>query len=319
VPGTSDGGPRADADLAARVLAGDLRALARALTVVENDAEAGAAVLQGLRGRTGRAHRVGVTGPPGAGKSTLISALTALWRKAGRRVGVLAVDPTSPFTGGALLGDRVRMTQHLGDAGVFVRSLASRGHEGGLAAAAEDAADVLDAAGFDPVVLETVGVGQGEVEVARAADTTVLVLGPGSGDDVQAMKAGLAEVADVVVVNQGDHPGAERLAAQLASAYELRQGVPAPPVLRTVATTGEGVGALLALLDDRAGAARATETALRRAARARRRIVEAVERRLAARFWPEKDAALEREVAAVLAGRASAADAAARLTDGGAR
>jgi LAO/AO transport system kinase len=208
------------------------------------------------------------------------------------------------------------MTQHLGDAGVFVRSLASRGHAGGLSAAAEDAADLLDAAGFDPVVLETVGVGQGELEVARATDTTVLVLAPGGGDDVQAMKAGLVEVADVVVVNQADHAGAERFAAFLASAFELRQGVPAPPVVSTVATTGQGVDALVAALGARAAPDRAAALAERRAARARRRVVEEAERRIAARFWVGKDAVLQREVADVTAGRTSAARAAARLTDG---
>lgn len=290
-------------DLAARVLAGDLRALARALTLVENDEEQGAAVLAPLAAHLHRAHRVGVTGPPGAGKSTLVSALTAGWRAAGRRVGVLAVDPSSPFTGGALLGDRVRMTQHLGDPGVFVRSLASRGAGGGLALAAEDGADLLDAAGFDPLLIETVGVGQGELDVARAADTTVVVLAPGGGDDVQALKAGLLEVADVVVVNQADRAGADRLVAALTAAFELRQGVPVPPVLTTVATRGEGVEALRAVIDGRTGADRAAEAARRRAERVRRRLMAWVDRHRARAFWGPRTAALEAVVGEVVAGR----------------
>lgn len=290
-------------DVALRVLAGDVRALARALTVVENDPQAGPVVLAALSAHLGRAHRVGLTGPPGAGKSTLVSALTAGWRAAGRRVGVLAVDPSSPFTGGALLGDRVRMTQHLGDSGVFVRSLASRGVSGGLAAAAEDCADVLDAAGFDPVLIETVGVGQGELDVARATDTTVVVLAPGAGDDVQALKAGLLEVADLVVVNQADRAGADRLEASLRAAFELRQGVPVPPVLKTVATKGEGVEALRAAIDARTAPSRAAETAQRRQGRVRRRLMADVDRRRGAAFWPARAAALEAVLAEVLAGR----------------
>jgi LAO/AO transport system kinase len=325
-------------DLAAAVLAGDVRVLARALTLVENasaevrlgadDAGADVAALQAaVAPRLGRAHRVGVTGPPGAGKSTLVSALISVWRKAARRVGVLAVDPSSPFTGGALLGDRVRMTQHLGDAGVFVRSLAARGAAGGLAAAAEDMADLLDAAGFDPVVLETVGVGQGELEVAGAADTTVLVLAPGGGDDIQALKAGVLEAADVVVVNQADRAGADRLEAALKAAFELRQtgmgGVrQAPPCLATVATTGVGVEALAATIDARAAGGPAAFQA-RRVARAARRVRAAVERRLHREFWGSREAELARLAGEVASGRLSAGEAvrglvgAERVSEGG--
>ncbi len=307
------------------LLAGDLRALARALTVVENEAEAGQALLERLAGRIGRAHRIGVTGPPGAGKSTLVSALVGAWRKAGRRVGVLAVDPSSAFTGGALLGDRIRMTQHLGDAGVFVRSLASRGAAGGLAASAEDSADLLDAAGFDPVVIETVGVGQGEMDVAGAADTTVLVLAPGGGDDVQALKAGLVEMADVVVVNQADRAGADRLEAALKAAFELRtrgagggssgsDGLPgAPPVFLTVATKGEGVQALAEALLARGEGHAPAALAARRLARARRRVREEVERHRARAYWAQQGAELERLAAEVAGGRASAQAAARAL------
>ncbi|MDA1195697.1 MAG: methylmalonyl Co-A mutase-associated GTPase MeaB, partial [Planctomycetota bacterium] len=202
--------------LAAAILQGDRRALARGLTLVENATPEGEALLAALPA-TGTAHRIGVTGPPGAGKSTLVSALVSAWRARDATVGVLAVDPSSPFTGGALLGDRIRMLAHTSDERVFIRSLASRGALGGLAAGAYDAADLLDAAGFDPVLLETVGVGQGEVEVCRAADTTVVVLAPGSGDVVQGMKAGLLEIADVLVINQADRDGAAALDAALRS------------------------------------------------------------------------------------------------------
>lgn len=305
------------------LLAGDLRALARALTLVENQGddpvERGGALLAECQSRVGRAHRVGITGPPGAGKSTLVSALTEGWRAQGRRVGVLAVDPSSPFTGGALLGDRVRMTGHLGDPGVFVRSLASRGAAGGLARAAEDLADVLDAAGFDPVVLETVGVGQGELDVARATDTTVVVLAPGGGDDVQALKAGLLEVADVVVVNQADRAGADRLEASLKAAFELRTGVPAPPVLSAVATTGEGVEAVRAAIDARARPEHGTEQAARRRARLQRRLVAEVDRRRAEAFWASRDAALNVVVDDLAAGRTGLVAAARRLLEGGPR
>lgn len=308
---------------AAAVLAGDRRALARALTLVENDPGRGAALLAGLRAKVGRAHRVGVTGPPGAGKSTLVAALITSWRRAGRRVGVLAVDPSSAFTGGALLGDRIRMTQHLGDEGVFVRSLASRGASGGLAAAAEDLADVLDAAGFDPVVIETVGVGQGELDVVEAVDTTVLVLAPGGGDDIQALKAGLIEMADVVVVNQADRAGADRMEAALKAAFELRAGAPglppAPPVLLTTATTGAGVEALREALDGRAGSEQAEVLGARRIARARRRIAAEVDRRRAAAFWPGHEAGLAASAAEVAAGRIALAEAVARLLSGGER
>lgn len=317
-PRVASGGlapPVASGDLAPRVASGDLTALARALTAVENEPDTALGLLRGLRprGDAARAHRVGVTGPPGAGKSTLVSSLIGTWRKAGRRVGVLAVDPSSPFSGGALLGDRVRMTEHLGDAGVFVRSLASRGAAGGLAACAEDAADLLEAAGFDPVVLETLGVGQGEIDVARAADTVVLVLAPGAGDDVQAMKAGLLEVADVVVVNQADRAGADRLQASLEAAFALRTGLPAPPVFATVATTGRGVEPLAAAIDARTAPGLARARAARRHERARRRVAAAVDRERARRFWAGRERALEAAAAAVVEGQAIAADAAARL------
>jgi LAO/AO transport system kinase len=301
-------------DLADAIRRGERRALARALTLVENEAPEAAALLAAL-GPAGRSHRVGVTGPPGVGKSTLVSALTACWRRAGRTVGVLAVDPSSPFTGGALLGDRIRMLAHAGDPDVFIRSLASRGALGGLAAGVYDAADLLDAAGFDPVVIETVGVGQGEVEICRAADTTVVVLAPGAGDVIQGMKAGLLEIADVIVVNQADRAGADALEAALRSAVELRAGQ-APPILATVATRGDGVEALAALLDERA-ARDAEALRVRRRARARARLRAAVDRRRAEVFWARRGARLEAAADDVVAGRTSAAAALENLLEEG--
>jgi LAO/AO transport system kinase len=224
------------------LLAGDRAALARAITAVENETPEARAVLQGIRGRLGRALVVGFTGAPGAGKSTLVSAYVDVLRRRGLGVGVVAVDPSSPLTGGAILGDRIRMTRHSGDAGVFVRSLASRGHLGGLSRTAARVIDVFDASGRDVVVVETVGTGQSEVEVAEIADVRVVVNAPGLGDDVQAIKAGILEIADVLVVNKADLPFAERSARQLAAmAAQRSAGKTAVPVLQTSASSGQGV------------------------------------------------------------------------------
>ena len=201
-----------------------------------------------LFSRSGRAYLVGVTGSPGAGKSTLVDGLVTRWRKAGHSVGVLAVDPTSPFSGGAMLGDRVRMQAHAQDDGVFIRSMATRGHLGGLARATNDAALVLDAAGKDFVAIETVGVGQDEVEIARTADVSVVVLVPGMGDDVQAMKAGVMEIADIFVVNKADRDGTDRTVAEIESLLGLhayREGEWRPTIVRTEATTGRGIDELV--------------------------------------------------------------------------
>jgi LAO/AO transport system kinase len=240
------------------LLDGDRRALARLLTAIENRTEVAELALRRLYGLAGRAHLVGITGPPGAGKSTLVAALIGEVRRAGRAVGVIAVDPSSPITGGALLGDRVRMQAYAGDRDVFIRSMAARGHAGGLAATSGAAAAAMDAAGFDLILLETVGTGQSEVEVAAAADATVVLEAPEMGDEVQAIKAGLLEVADLVVVNKGDRPGAQRTAGQLRAMLsttappEESDGRPRPKrpeVLVTTAATGEGVPALLEALD----------------------------------------------------------------------
>lgn len=306
--------------LAAPVRDGDPRSVARALTLVEAGGEEGAALLASLSGDVGRAHRIGVTGPPGVGKSTLVAALATAWRAVGRRVGIVAVDPTSPFTGGALLGDRVRMGALAGDAGVFIRSLATRGAGGGVSLATHDAADVLDAAGFDPVVVETVGVGQGEVAVAGVADTVVVVLAPGHGDGIQAMKGGVIEAADLLVVNQADREGADALAAELTAALELREVGPRPEVLLTCATKGEGGGGIeaLRLAIDRHRAQLEAATSgpnlrARREARALSRIRDAVDRARADAFWPQHASALAALVAAVVEGRTTAAAAARTL------
>ena len=232
-------------DLAARLLDGDRRALARAITLVESGDPAGWALVREVFPRTGRAEVVGITGPPGAGKSTLVSALTRLERERERTVGVLSIDPSSPFTRGALLGDRIRLVDHFLDPGVFIRSMASRGALGGLAEAALQAALLIDAAGRDLVLLETVGVGQAEVDIIDHADTIVLVLMPGSGDSIQALKAGVMEIPDVVVVNKAEHPLAASMVREIRSVLAL--GPPREwtvPVLRTEAVRDVGIAEL---------------------------------------------------------------------------
>ena len=269
------------AELSDAARGGDRRALARLLTAVENRTPVAELALRRLYPEAGRAHLVGITGPPGAGKSTLVAALIARVREQGRSVAVIAVDPSSPITGGALLGDRVRMQAYAGDRDVFIRSMASRGHAGGLASTTGAAAAVLDSAGFDLILIETVGTGQAEVEVAAAADTTVVLEAPEMGDEVQAIKAGLLEVADLVVVNKGDRPGAQRTAAQLRSmlvAASPRDGTPGrprpkqPEVLVTTAATGEGVAELLAALEQHREATRAGGGAAARLARAEAQV-----------------------------------------------
>jgi LAO/AO transport system kinase len=234
-------------DWATRILDGDVRALARAATAIENRRPEGTALLQRLFASTGRATIIGVTGPPGAGKSSLVDAMTTVIRHQKRSVGIVAVDPTSPFSGGAILGDRIRMQQHHADPGVFIRSMASRGALGGLAAATTDIALLLDAAGRDVILIETVGVGQDEVEIARLADVTAVVLVPGMGDDVQAIKAGIMEIADIFVINKADHPGADRLEREINSMLSLGgdSQVWKPPVFRTIAPEGRGVPEVL--------------------------------------------------------------------------
>lgn len=309
--------PATGADrLVERALAGDRRALARLLTAVENRTPRAEEATRALHGRAGDAHVIGITGPPGAGKSTLVAALIAALRRSARPVGVIAVDPSSPITGGALLGDRVRMQEYASDDGVFIRSMASRGHAGGLAPTTVAAAAILDAVGFDAVLVETVGTGQSEVEVAAMADTTVVLEAPEAGDEIQAIKAGLLEVADLVVVNKGDRPGAQRTASQLRAmltaaarigtnvAPDGEDGRPRPKrpdVLITTATTGEGVDELVERLDAMRAAAvgGAGDGSRRRArlARAEAQVWSIVEARLRARLSDPRRSA---ETAAIL-------------------
>ncbi len=229
--------------MVADVLAGDFRAIARLITLVENGAPEAAPFMRELFSHTGRCISIGVTGSPGAGKSTLVDKLAAHYRDRGKKVGIIAVDPTSPFTGGAILGDRIRMQSRSLDAGTFIRSMATRGHLGGLSRATADVLLILDAAGFDVVLIETVGVGQDEVEIARTAEVTLVLLVPGMGDDVQTMKAGIMEIGDVLVINKADHPGVERVEAELRSllAISSRPGGWRPAIVKTVAPEGKGV------------------------------------------------------------------------------
>lgn len=232
------------------IVAGNRRALARAITFVENDTATGRAVMAGLYPRTGHAQTIGITGSAGVGKSTLTSVLAREQRARGRTVGIVAVDPSSPFSQGAILGDRIRMQALTGDGGVFLRSMASRGSLGGLSETTTGVVDVLDAAGYDIVLLETVGAGQDEVEVATATQTTVLVTAPAAGDDVQAMKAGLMEIAQVMVVNKSDIAGADTTVAQLRALLSLASGRAwEPPIVQTVARGGDGVGDLVDAID----------------------------------------------------------------------
>jgi len=262
--------------LSERLLSGDPRAIARAITLIEDELPEGAELVQRIFARTGRAYLMGVTGPPGAGKSTLVDKLTVELRAAGQQVGIIAVDPTSPYTGGAILGDRVRMQAHAGDAGVFIRSMATRGHLGGLARATSEVALVLDAAGKDVVLIETVGVGQDEVDIVRTADVSIVVLVPGTGDEVQAIKAGIMEIADIFVVNKADREGAERTVASIEAMLSMQSweaGAWRPPIVRTEATTGRGVAELLATVD-RFRAHTAASHGSRRRARAEFRLRE---------------------------------------------
>jgi LAO/AO transport system kinase len=270
--------------LADRVLSGDPRAIARAISLIEDDDPGGADLIRAVFAHTGRAFLIGVTGPPGAGKSTLVDRMLAETRRAGSTVGVIAVDPTSPFTGGAVLGDRLRMQSHAGDEGVFIRSMATRGQLGGLARATADAALVLDASGRDVIIIETVGVGQDEVEIVRTADVSIVTLVPGTGDDVQALKAGIMEIADIFVVNKADRDGADRLVSSVESNLSLHAygaGEWRPPVIKTVATTGDGVPALMDAVGRFREHGRADEGARRRS-RAESRLREIMSERLMA-------------------------------------
>jgi LAO/AO transport system kinase len=234
------------AAITAGVAAGRSRALAQAITLVESHDPAAALLLAELYPKTGRARLIGITGSPGAGKSTLVAAMAKHYRKQQKKVGIIAVDPTSPFTGGAILGDRIRMTELYTDRGVFIRSMATRGFLGGVAKATNDVVDILDAAGFDIVLVETVGVGQDEVEVVRTVQTNLVVLVPGMGDDIQAIKAGIMEIGDVFVVNKADRPGADKTVTEVTMMMSLveEHGDWVPPIVKTVASRSEGIDEL---------------------------------------------------------------------------
>jgi LAO/AO transport system kinase len=321
--------------------AGKPAALARVVSIVENHRDGFEQILAALHARTGRARRIGLTGPPGAGKSTITALLVKTFRDQGLKVGVIAVDPTSPFTGGALLGDRVRMESVALDPGVFIRSMATRGSLGGLAAATREVADVLDAFGLDILLIETVGVGQSELDVARTADSTLLVLVPESGDSIQTLKAGVMEVADVFVVNKADRPGADRLRNDVELMLGLRKGVsfgnmpahhgidlkrvnparvareaaaaenPAswtPPVLSAVATKQEGIAGIVAALDRHFAYLQQSGTLReRRRGRLRERVMDVVKQKVSDRLWKDSHtkAWLEEQLPSVEEGTAT--------------
>ncbi len=275
-------------DLITGARAGNARAIARLISRIENDAPDVPSIMRELSSTAGRAHVIGVTGSPGVGKSTSTSALVTAYRQQGKRVGVLAVDPSSPFSGGALLGDRVRMQAHATDEGVFIRSMASRGHLGGLAATTPQVLRVLDAAGFDVTIIETVGVGQSEIEIAATADTSLVLLAPGMGDGIQAAKAGILEIGDIFVVNKADRDGADSTVREIRHMIDLGvRGEWQPPVLKTVASRQEGVTELVAEIDrHRAWLVASGEQDTRRLRRAQDEIsalvLGAVRQRLAA-------------------------------------
>ncbi len=291
---------------AAQIRAGDVRAISRALTAIENRSPDAEEILRQLFPFTGKAYRVGITGAPGTGKSTLVDRLAAHYRGEKRPVGIIAVDPSSPFTGGAILGDRIRMQGHATDAGIYIRSMATRGFLGGLAQATADAALLLDAAGKEYVLVETVGVGQGEIEIVRLADCTLVVLVPGMGDDVQSLKAGLMEIGDIFVLNKADREGAGRFEQQLRAILQLvpeRSGWK-PPVVRTIATENKGIDELAGQIESfRQHFASADGRAMKEVARWKQRLLQLIGARLMEHVVGERvgEAALDRlaeEVAA---------------------
>jgi len=280
-----------DKSLIEKLLNGDRRSVARAISFIESDNNLTSEYLKELYNKVGNAYRIGITGPPGAGKSTITNQLTKLYRKQNKKVGIIAVDPTSPFTGGALLGDRVRMSDVGMDAGVFIRSMATRGSLGGLSKKAIDAADILDAAGFDIIILETVGVGQSELDIAQAADTTIVVLVPESGDSVQAMKAGLMEIADLFVLNKCDRPGSQQAYTALQTILMIKEHDEnswLPKIVKAVASENKGIEEIAEDIEKHKTFL--TEKNLfqvKRQNQAKLRIKEIVENKLREKLWSE--------------------------------
>lgn len=297
-------------NLIGRLLAKDIRAVAHAISIAENSRQSSSHLLKQIYSNVGNAYRIGITGPPGAGKSTIVNQAAKVIRNKSKRVGIIAVDPTSPFTGGALLGDRIRMSEIGGDKDIFIRSMASRGSLGGLSKKVIDAADILDAAGYDYILLETVGVGQSELDIVKAADTTIVVLVPESGDSIQAMKAGLMEIADIFVINKSDRPGAEQALASLKTIMMMRthgEETWIPGIIKTVATENHGIPELFSeirrhkeFLDDK------NLFLKKREKQTKNRIKEIVEDFIRDELWnDDRENSLDSSLEKVVLGRSS--------------